>query len=141
MTCTQCRAMADSYLASELAVDLSHHVIAHLEGCDGCRAEFDARQALRHTLRGAFERSAMLAADDVFLASVRARLQREHQPAHRWWVPPTWLAIAAGIVLLVAAGWAALWVTRARQPTIEWARLALNAAGDHRVLRSPARPR
>jgi anti-sigma factor RsiW len=131
MTCDQCRAMVDAYLAGELPVDSSQDVITHLESCDGCRAEVEARQALRHVLRNAFARSTSLAADEAFLAQVRARLKHQHERAQRRFARPAWLAIAASVVLVIGLGWALMWVVRAPS-TIDWAGLAAHAAGDHR---------
>jgi anti-sigma factor RsiW len=140
MTCERCREMADSYLADELPVDTTQEVITHLETCSACCAEVEARQRLRRTLREAFSRSASLAPDAEFLAQVRARLEREHTRAQRRVGPPAWLAMAASVIVLIGIATVVLWNGRAPS-TIDWARLAAHAAGDHRYCAFAARTR
>jgi hypothetical protein len=87
---------------------------------------------LRRTLREAIERSPSLAPDDAFVSDVRARLKDEHDRLHRRRALPSWLPIAASLVLMAGLGWGVIWLLRSGSPTIDWARLAVHAAGDHR---------
>jgi anti-sigma factor RsiW len=132
MTCAGCRAVADPYLSGELPEAGAREVAAHLETCAECRVELEARRALRKTLREAIERSPILAPDESFVRDVRARLKDEHDRLHRQRVLPSWLAIAAGIVLVAGLGWGVMWMVGSGSATIDWARLAVHAAGDHR---------
>ena len=132
MTCAQCLSMADAFLADELPVDTSQDVIAHVEGCATCRAELEARRALRAQLRLAFGRSVELAPPPSFAADMRARLRQEQarSDGHR---RRTWLALAAAAAILAgAAGIYTLRDVADDGPTLDWARFAAHAAGDHR---------
>ena len=134
MTCAQCLSMADAFLDDELPVDTAQDVIAHVEGCASCRAEIEARRALRTQLRLAFGRSAELAPPPSFAADMRAGLRlREERAGSRGRRPRTWLVLAAAAAVLALA--VAIYTLRtppADSVTLDWARLAAHAAGDHR---------
>jgi anti-sigma factor RsiW len=133
MTCAQCLSMADAYLDNELPVETSHDVSAHVGDCAACRAELEARRALRARLRLAFGECAELAAPPLFASDLRARLQQGQVPAQRQHQPRRWLALAAAAVVLAgAAAVYALWDGPGGRPTVVWARMAAHAAGDHR---------
>ncbi len=141
MKCAEFRAMAESYQAGELPVDTSHEVIAHLDRCAGCRGELESRVALRQTLRHAFAQAPALAPDARFVANLRATLLTKRSAAHqRFGVSASWLAMAAGVALIVALGWQVARLERhgvgsraagASGPSTASA-LAAHAAGDHR---------
>jgi hypothetical protein len=133
MKCADARAMAESYLAGELPVDTNHDVISHLERCADCRAELDARQALRTTLRRAVLESQALAPAAAFVERVRSRLLRDDAPRRRaFGVPAFWLAIAASVAVVAALGWQ-LRGDRAASALSALAALAAEAAGDHQA--------
>ncbi len=133
MKCAELRAMAESYLAGELPVDTNHEVITHLERCADCRGELNARIQLRLTLRRAFLQSEALAPGADFTERVRASLRADAGSRRRWirGLSP-WMAVAAGVALLLILGWQ-LWNV-SRQPAISsWAAaLGAHAVGDHR---------
>lgn len=133
MRCAEFRAMAESYVAGELPVDTNHEVIAHLERCPDCRSELDARVALRQTLRRAFEQTATLAPAPEFVTGLRAALTVEAPHTRsRFALSNTWLALAAGIVLVVIVGWQFRSIDRLPDASSHLAALASHAAGDHR---------
>ncbi|MBA3297248.1 MAG: zf-HC2 domain-containing protein [Acidobacteria bacterium] len=124
--------MSESYQAGELPVDTNHEVLAHLDRCADCRGELDARVALRQTLREAFEQAPTLAPDPRFVASVRARLEDRGPSGLRFGVSTSWLAMAAGVVLVVALGWQFARVDRHPVVSAALSALTAHAAGDHR---------
>jgi hypothetical protein len=129
MTCAEFRAMAESYLADELPVDTAHLGIAHLEACESCRGELEARLALRQTLGRAFATAEALAPTDEFRARIGAMV-RADAPARAWFArPSSWVALAAGVALAVALGWQ---LGPSHQAPSALAALAAHAAGDHR---------
>lgn len=122
-------------------MDTNHEVIGHLDGCAACRGELEARAALRLTLRGAFEEATTLAPDSRFMAAVRARLLSDRGISRRRFGGRTsWLALAASLILVAAAGWALGWgpdrqsgrFDRGSAPSAAVSALAGHAAGDHR---------
>ena len=138
MKCVEFRGMAESYQAGELPVDTNHEVISHLDGCAACRGELEARIALRLTLREAFKQSPTLAPDTQFVAGVRRSLLTDRSASHhRFGGRTSWLAIAASLLLVVAAGWAlgrgaGRPLSRAGWASAAVSALAAHAAGDHR---------
>lgn len=127
MECKEVRSLADAYLSEQLLVETTHGVVQHLERCQACRAELDARRRLRHTLRSAFEQAPDLQPAEAFLGALTTRLRAEAvaiRPRPRW---RSWLAVAAGVAVMVGLGTAtAAWLARAGL-----AELAHLAAGDH----------
>ena len=128
MDCRTVRHIADSFLSEQLLVETNHEVLRHLETCDACRAELDARRAIRERLRGAFARSSDLEMRPEFLAEITRSLKAETEtPVSRRSLLRSWWAAAAG-VLLAAGGGFAIRHTRTRS---QLTALAITAAGDH----------
>lgn len=127
MDCREVRKLADSYVGEELLTETNHAILGHLAGCAACRADVDARLALRRTLRAAFERAPGLQARPEFLDQLSRLRDTAAPPAKR---RPAmfarWLAVAATVALVCAAG---LWSYRARAPIDALLRAAV---GDHR---------
>jgi len=48
--CEKTRKYLDSYISNELMVETNHEVLRHLESCQPCAAELDARTRLRTRL-------------------------------------------------------------------------------------------
>ena len=60
MECRDVRELADSFLGEELLTETNHEILRHLETCPVCRADLDARRALRDGVRRAFHHAADL---------------------------------------------------------------------------------
>lgn len=128
MQCRAVRDVADSFLADELSPETSEEVLRHLETCPSCRADLDARSALRDGVRRAIETARDLQPRPGFVEDVRAKLQPlasvSLQPAksrRREWM------LAAAVLLAVLLGGA----YRGRDWLMSTA-LARAAVGDHR---------
>jgi anti-sigma factor RsiW len=128
MQCRAVREVGDSFLADELHPQTSDEVLGHLEGCSACRADLDARAALRDGIRRAIESDRHLQPRPGFVEEVRAKLQPladvSFQPAktrRREWL------LAAAVLLAVTLGGA----YRGRGWLMTTA-LARAAVGDHR---------
>lgn len=117
MQCDQFREIADSYLGSELIVETNHAVISHLERCAGCRAELAARRELRTKLQKAFINAPENQMRQEFADRLSAQLRNRAlgrrsnsmiQP--RAWRSAiagrrtSWLALAAGLLLVTGVG-------------------------------------
>lgn len=126
--CREVRGRADAFLSEQLLVETMQDVLRHLDGCQACRAEFDARQRLRGALRSAFEGSRELEPRPEFVASLRARLTAEGAaPAVPSVVWRRWGVLAASLMVAVGLGAAALpWLSASGL-----AALARLAVGDH----------
>ena len=130
--CRDARQRADSFVAGELSVEASHAVMRHLESCPACRADVDARRALREQLRGAFLADPTLAPRAEWAAELAARLQSSSVPRRPaavvgWWSGGLALAatllLGASVAIYFGAGW---------RGATALAELARMAAGDHR---------
>lgn len=129
--CRDAREQADSFVARELSVEASHAVMRHLELCPTCRADVDARRALREQLRGAFLADRTLAPRTEWPAELASRLQpsvpRHSAAVGGWWSGGLALAatllLGASVAIYFGAGW---------RGAAALAELARMAAGDHR---------
>ena len=114
MDCRTVRNIADSFLSEQLLVETNHEVLRHLETCAACRAELDARRAIRERLRGAFAQSSHLEMRPEFVAEITRSLKAATETTvSRRSLLRSWWTAAAG-VLLAAAGGFALRQTRSR---------------------------
>ena len=130
--CRDARERADSFVAGELSAESSHAVMRHLESCPTCRADIDARRALREQLRGAFLADRTLAARAEWAADLAGRLQSSAAPSQpaavsRWWSGG--LALAATLLLAASV---ALYFGAGSRGAAALSDLARMAAGDHR---------
>ena len=75
MRCHQFRAIADSYLAHDLSVEIMHATNSHLANCTECCRELSARRELRTRLRGAFINAPENRMRPEFANILRARLR------------------------------------------------------------------
>jgi len=141
MDCRDVRSLADAYLDDELLVETNQALLAHLGQCPGCRADLKARQALRATLKRAFEAERGLAPTADFTASLKNDLNPKVPLAAstRWVKRLPWVAVAALLVALTA--FALQWtrdaqrsraVSQTTQSPVALVRLSESAAGDHR---------
>jgi hypothetical protein len=130
MNCRDVREIADSFLCDELLTETNHEILQHLDTCASCRADIDARRALRRALHGAFDRAPDLQPRPEFMERLHGELRDAAAHSGRSWLfSRRWLAIAAGLVL--AAGLAGAVVKTRWAPTPSDA-LAQDAIGDHR---------
>ena len=131
MECRDVRELADSFLSEELLTETNHEILRHLETCPECRADLDARRALRDGVRRAFHGAADLAPRPEFIAGLRTTLQNaaHHTPARRGFRLQGWWALAATVLLAVTVGLA----YRGREWIAATGALARAAVGDHRI--------
>jgi anti-sigma factor RsiW len=128
MNCRDVREIGDSFLSEQLLTETNHEILRHLENCQACRAELDARRRLRGVLRAAFNHAPELQPSAEFQNRLRTHLRdvsaRGASPGS---LSRRWLALAAGIVLVVAAyGIFRLWGSVGSAEA-----LAREAVGDH----------
>jgi anti-sigma factor RsiW len=134
MTCADRRTALDAYLDGDLPVDARRDLDEHLEQCDACRAELEARRALRQTLRGAFLRSPSLGPGEAFLARTRGTLlaeDRRTRPA-QWAAVGDWLGVAAAFLLVAGLAWLVNSIPRSQGMSLAMSAISAHAAGDHR---------
>ncbi|MDL2719183.1 MAG: hypothetical protein PT977_15685 [Acidobacteriota bacterium] len=119
--CAKVRRRMDSYSIGELSVDLSHEILEHLDRCPACRAEADAREKLRASVRRAA--AATPGPREGFEDEVRALVART--PMRR----PVPAAILLAASLVAGAGLTAwLVLSRAAAPETANAPGVSNAA-------------
>lgn len=127
MECREVRQLADAFLSEQLLVETTQAVVAHLERCPTCRDEVDGMRRLRAATRSAFESTPDLRPSPEFAAAVasrvRAQAARQHTVGSPW---RAWMAIAAGVLLVIGTGWGWREWSAARLSSLLHA-----AAGDH----------
>ena len=129
MECRNVRELADSFLAEELLTETNHEILRHLGTCPVCRADLDARRALRDGMRRAFHRAAELEPTAEFAARLRTAVQNAaySAPARRGIRWQGWWALAATVLLAVMVGLA----FRGGEWMAATDALARAAVGDH----------
>jgi len=129
MQCRDVREITDSYLGEELLVETNHEILRHLETCPDCRADVDARRALRASVRRAFADAHELDPSPEFVAQLRTRLRAATPgaPVRRDPMFRGWWALAATVLLA-----AALAVVFRGHGPVTTSALAQAAVGDHR---------
>jgi anti-sigma factor RsiW len=134
MTCADRGTTLDTYLDGELSGDALRDVSGHLDQCEGCRTELEARRALRQTLRGAFLRSPSLGPGEAFLARARAtvRAEEERSWSPHWAGVGNWLGVAAAFLLVAGVAWLVNSLPRMPSLSVAMAAISEHAAGDHR---------
>lgn len=109
MNCRDFREIIDSYLSDELLTETNHGVLRHLEECANCRAEIEARRAIRRRLKNAVIGSPAYIVDPAFEAKlaqlikqtpIAEKADRSSSELSR----NAWLAIAAGLILTFTLG-------------------------------------
>src|SRR4051794_9801590 len=93
--CERTRKYLDSYIDNELLVETNHEVLQHLENCDACAAESEARTQLRGQVKAAVRSQAMPVELPVL---VRQRIESEQSRKSPGWAWMRWPAIAAASV-------------------------------------------
>jgi len=129
MECRDVRELADSFLGEEILTETNHEILRHLETCPVCRADLDARRALRDGVRRAFHNAADLGPRPEFMAGLRTTLKDTayQAGAGRGIRLQGWWALAATVLLAVTVGLA----YRGREWIAATGALARAAVGDH----------
>lgn len=105
MECREARQLAEAFVSERLAAETRPALIAHLDGCPACRAEFEGLRRLRAAIRTAVAGAPELAPTTEFATALAARLQAAAVPGRAVGPPRRqWLAIAAGVLLVIGAG-------------------------------------
>ena len=123
MQCREVRDLADSFLSEQLLVETNHEMLRHLEGCPDCRAELDARRALRTAIQRAFLNADALHVREDFARDIGPRLRSVSRGAG---LLSRRRAAAAAALAALAAG-AGLFLL-----PDDVDEMALDAVGDHR---------
>jgi len=133
MTCANRSVALDTCLDGELSGDALRELNEHVEQCDACRTELEARRALRQTMRGAFLRSPSLGPSEAFLTRARATLLAgEKRSRPQWAGVGNWLGVAAAFLLVAGLAWLVDRLPRMPGLPAAMAALSDHAAGDHR---------
>jgi anti-sigma factor (TIGR02949 family) len=96
--CARARRHLDAYLSNELQVETTGEVLRHLETCESCTRELQARTRLRDALRRAVANQAPPPA----LQATLERKLRKRQPG--WYAGVPRMAWAAAFILLLVVG-------------------------------------
>jgi anti-sigma factor (TIGR02949 family) len=126
--CGRIRRQLDAYLSNELLVETTSDVLRHLESCEDCSRELEARTQVRDALRRA-------AASQVPPEELRHSIQRELRKTQPSLLGGsrtlTWSAALAGVLVVVLAGIATEeWIRVLRGRRIVASVLAIGVA-DH----------
>jgi len=126
--CERIRRHLDAYLSNELMVETTSEVLRHLESCEACSREMEARTRLRDALRRAV--STQVAPEELRQSIHRRLRETPHGllSGSRW---PAWAVALAGIVVVVLGGIATQqWIRVVRGRRIVAGVLALGVS-DH----------
>jgi len=125
--CARIRRHLDAYLSNELLVETTSDVVRHLESCEACAGELEARTRVRDALRRA-------AAAQIPPEELRQSIQRQirkTQPGVSGGSRLVWaLALAAMIVVILGGVAAQEWVSVRRGRRLVASVLAIGVA-DH----------
>lgn len=106
MNCPEIRELAGAYVSEQLSPEMVDALAAHLDACPECTEEIARLRRLRVALRSAYLASPDLAPRADFTAALRSQLhaQSQRQAPPRAAARRTWLALAAGLVLVAGGG-------------------------------------
>ena len=126
--CERTRQHLDAYLSNELLVETTSEVLRHLEGCEACSRELEARTRVRDALR-------RVAVSQIPPDELRQSIQRQlrkMQPGFLSRSPRlTWAVALAGVMFVVLGGFATQqWLRLQRGRRVVASVLALGVA-DH----------
>ena len=126
--CGRIRRQLDAYLSNELLVETTSDVLRHLESCEACSRELEARTQVRDALRRA-------AASQVPPEELRQSIQRELRKTQPSLLGGSrtliWAAALAAVLVVVLAGMATeQWIRVVRGRRIVASVLAIGVA-DH----------
>jgi anti-sigma factor RsiW len=116
------------FLDDELDPVASREIVEHLASCPACSGELARQKELSGAMRAQLEYHV---APDLLRARIqreaRASLRSADRPRTPVAMPWRWLSVAAGVAVVVGAGWLAVLATSER----EGAALAREAVSDH----------
>src|SRR5208337_166870 len=96
--CARVRRHLDAYLSNELLVETTSEVLRHLESCEACSRELEARTCVRDALRRA-------AASQVAPEELRQSIQRQIRKTQPGFLGGSRrLALAVALVMVVVLG-------------------------------------
>ncbi len=99
--CARIRRQLDAYLSNELLVETTSEVLRHLEGCEACSRELEARTRVRDALRRA-------AVSQIPPEELRQSIQRRLRKTRIGFLSGsrrlTWAVAVAGLVVVVLGG-------------------------------------
>jgi anti-sigma factor (TIGR02949 family) len=99
--CGRIRRQLDAYLSNELLVETTSDVLRHLESCEACSRELEARTRVRDALRRV---AVSQIPPEELRQSIRRQL-RKMQPSLLGGLPRlTWAVALAGVMFVVLAG-------------------------------------
>jgi len=126
--CERIRRQLDAYLSNELLVETTGEVLKHLESCQACSRELEARTRVREALRSA---AAKRLPPENLREAIHQRLKKT-QPGLAWtFGAPAWsLALAALALILIAGAAGQQWLRIQRGKEIVARVLALGVS-DH----------
>jgi hypothetical protein len=109
MNCRDFQEIIDSYLSDELLTETNHNVLRHMENCVDCRRVIEARRAVRDHLRSAVMNAPQYQIGKNFTHNLRTQLKYEafngrETKTNSWFGIGSWIAVAAGLVLVFTFG-------------------------------------
>jgi anti-sigma factor (TIGR02949 family) len=99
--CERVRRQLDAYLSNELLVETTSEVLSHLESCEACSQELDARTSLRKALRKAADQR--VPPQHLREAISRRLRRRQHGFFGELRVLRSAMALASLVLLVIAA--------------------------------------
>jgi anti-sigma factor (TIGR02949 family) len=124
--CARVRRHLDAYLNNELLVETTSEVLRHLESCEACSRELEARTRLRDALRRAASNQLV---PEELSQSIQNKI-RARQPGLMGGLPRLSWALASVVVLVVAGIVAQQWLSIERGRRVVASVLAIGVA-DH----------
>ena len=155
MRCEDFREIADSFLSGELLVETNHEVVRHLENCEVCGADLEARRMFREKLRSAVINAPEAQIDAAFAARLKSDLKKagfKENKAENFWSRSfslKFLAAASAVLFITIAAAFSFLPTQDQKPEISftaanrndaeanddpaslWQKIAYQAIGDH----------
>jgi anti-sigma factor (TIGR02949 family) len=124
--CARVRRQLDAYLSNELLVETTSEVLRHLEGCDVCTRELEARTRVRAALRKA---AVSQAPPEALRQSIHRQLTEMQPGFFRGWPRMAW-AVALVVVIVLGGIAAQQWMRVQRGRSIVAGVMAIGVA-DH----------
>jgi len=110
--CERVRRQLDAYLSNELLVETTGEVLKHLEACESCSRELEARARVRGALQKAVAKQLV---PEYLRAAIHERLRNARPGFFRGFRATTWALALASLALVLVAGQQWLRLQRGRQ--------------------------